>query len=123
MLMATVFNRTTSQLIRSVNTPDYNSAYWIINPDLTLVENVPQKYWKAAGDAVVEMTAQEKASVDAALLTARRDQIESKTTDEAFKAVLAALVKVVNLRLPVGNKITASELRTAIRAEIEANNV
>ncbi len=121
--MATVFNRTTSQLIRSVNTPDYNSAYWIINPDLTLVENVPQKYWKAAGDAVVEMTAQEKASVDAALLTARRDQIESKTTDEAFKAVLAALVKVVNLRLPVGNKITASELRTAIRAEIEANNV
>jgi hypothetical protein len=120
--MATVFNRSTAELIRSVNTPDYPSTYWIINPDLTLVENVPQKYWKAAGDAVVEMSAQEKAAVDAASLAVRRDQIEAKTTDEAFKAVLAALIKVINIRLPVGNKITATELRAAIRAEIEANN-
>jgi hypothetical protein len=120
--MATVVNRTTAKVIYSVNTPDYPPAEWLINPDLSALSNVPQKYWKVASDSVVEMTAQEKSAVDAALLAARRDQIEAKTTDEAFKAVLAALVKVVNLRLPVGSKITASELRTAIRAEIEANN-
>jgi hypothetical protein len=120
--MATVFNRTTKQLIESANTPLYSSLDWVINPDLSLLTNIPQKYWKVSGDSVVEMSAQEKAAVDAALLNARRDQIEAKTTDEAFKAVLAALIKVVNLRLPVGNKITASELKTAIRAEIDTNN-
>jgi hypothetical protein len=120
--MATVFNRTTNQLIQSVNTPDYPVLDWIINPDLSALSNVPQKYWKVVGDAVIEMSAAEKTAVDAALLAVRRDQIEAKTTDEVFKAVLAALVKVVNLRLSVGNKITVAELRTAIRAEIEANN-
>jgi len=120
--MATVFNRITKQLITSVNTPDYSVLDWVVNPDLSALENVPQKYWKVSGDSVIEMTAQEKSAVDAALLTVRRDQIEAKTKDEAFKAVLVALVKVVNLRLPVGNKITVTELRTAIRAEIEANN-
>lgn len=120
--MATVFNRITKQLIQSVNTPDYPESSWIVNPDLSWLENVPQKYWKVVGDSVVEMSAAEKTAVDAALLAVRRDQIEAKTTDGAFKAVLTALVKVVNLRLPVGNKITVTELRTAIRAEIEANN-
>lgn len=120
--MATVINRTTLTLIHSANTPDYPTSEWVINPDLSSLTNVPNFYWKIVGDSVVEMSVAEKSVVDANRLLVRRNQIESRTTDEAFKAVLSALVKLINLRLPAGNKITSTELKAAIRAEIEANN-
>lgn len=60
--MANVFNRVTREFIKSVNTPDYQSDQWLINP--VLPDGVPWKYLKAVGDSVVEMTDQEKALVD-----------------------------------------------------------
>lgn len=33
------------QYLESVNTPDYPEADWVINPDLSAVEGVPQGYW------------------------------------------------------------------------------
>lgn len=68
--MADVVNRTTVQYLRSVNTPDYPTGSWIINPDLSALASVPEKYWKVVGDTVVEMTAGEKAAVDAAAIAA-----------------------------------------------------
>ena len=65
--MANVINRTTKQYLRSVNTPDFPVEDWIINPDLSALESVPQKYWKVVGDTVVEMDQAEKDAVDAAL--------------------------------------------------------
>lgn len=62
--MADVLNRLTKQFLRSVNTPDYPEADWIINPDLSRVDGIPWRYWKIVGDAVVEMTTEEKAIVD-----------------------------------------------------------
>jgi hypothetical protein len=72
--MATVVNRTAVplEILYSVNTPDYDPAYWIINPDLTILETVPLKYCKVSGDLIVEMTAAEKAAVDAAELAAAK---------------------------------------------------
>lgn len=65
--MSTAFNRATSELLESVNTPDYDPAVWIINPDLSAVEGVPLRYLKLGpGDKVVEMSTSEKAAVDAA---------------------------------------------------------
>lgn len=64
--MADVLNRTTKVYLRSVNTPDYPTESWIINPDLSGVSGVLQKYWKIVGDTVVEMTQPEKDAVDEA---------------------------------------------------------
>jgi len=62
--MASVLNRITKQYLESVNTPNYNEADWIINPDLSGVVNVPVMYWKIVGDVISEMTAEEKAVVN-----------------------------------------------------------
>ena len=62
--MSTVINRTTLQLVYSANTPDYLETDWIINPDLSLLINVPRKYWKIQGDSVLEMADEEKAIID-----------------------------------------------------------
>jgi hypothetical protein len=56
----TVPNRVISYLV-SVNTPDYDSNFnKLINPDLSLVSSIEQKYWKRDADVVVEMSANEK---------------------------------------------------------------
>lgn len=65
--MADVLHRQTLELRRSVNTPDFPSEDWAINPDLSAVANVAQRYWKLTGDVVSEMSTEEKAAVDAAL--------------------------------------------------------
>lgn len=50
--MANVLNRTTKEYQISVNTPDYDPSEWIINPDLSAVEDVPSEYWVVTGDTV-----------------------------------------------------------------------
>jgi len=62
--MADVLNRTTKQLLRSVNTSDYPETEWIVNPDLSAVANVPVKYWIIEGDSVREANATEKSQID-----------------------------------------------------------
>ena len=62
--MSNVVHRTTKKYLRSVNTPDYPVEDWIINPDLSAVVQVPNKYWKIAGDVVTEMDLTEKSAVD-----------------------------------------------------------
>lgn len=74
--MANVLNRTTLDYRRSVHTPDFDPAEWVIHPDMSAVEGVDRKYWKLDGERPVPMTADEQAAVDAAQaaaeLTARR---------------------------------------------------
>ncbi len=69
--MANVLNRTTKQYLESVNTPDYPTEDWIINPDLSSVSGVDKKYWFLDGDTVREMTAAEK---DAAYLSTAKTE-------------------------------------------------
>lgn len=79
--MATLYNTVTKTLLRSANTPlivpTWTKAQgsvvigdWIVNPDLSAVTSVAPRYWKPSGTALVEMTAQEKAAVDAAIAAA-----------------------------------------------------
>lgn len=64
--MSDVFNRTTWEFLRSVNTPDYDPGIWIVNPDLRAVTSVPERYRKSdARGEIVEMSAGEKIVVDA----------------------------------------------------------
>ena len=64
--MANVINRTTLEYLVSVNTPDYPEEEWIINPDLSMVQGVPRKYWKIDVDSVVPMSQEEKDAYDLA---------------------------------------------------------
>ena len=64
--MGLVINKNTFAVLKSVNTPDYSETDWLVDPDLSSVEGVDQKYWKVAGGQVVEMNSGEKAIVNTA---------------------------------------------------------
>ena len=54
--------------VESVNSPDYPTVDWEIDPDVSGVTGVSRNYWKYDGtNVVVEMTQPEKDAVDAAL--------------------------------------------------------
>lgn len=91
--MATVLNRTTKELRRSVNTPDYDEASWIIDPDLTQVEGFPAKYWIIeSGDIITLADTATQAAIDAALETVRiTAEKESEKTRLDNERVLVAL--------------------------------
>lgn len=55
--MATVINRTTRQVLRSVNEPDYPLSDWIWSP---VLPGGDPKYWIIKGDTVRVMTPAEK---------------------------------------------------------------
>jgi hypothetical protein len=83
----------TPQYVQSAHTPDFASdPDAVINPDISAVSSVPTKYWKRSGDNVVEMTAQEKASVDSAEQTARLASADNLQIDTITLA--KALVKL-----------------------------
>lgn len=58
--MANIINRTTGEYRTSVHTPDYDPAVWIVNPDLTAVAGVDQRWWTVDGDSVREQIDAEK---------------------------------------------------------------
>lgn len=53
--MAAVLNRSTLEFFESVNTPDFDPAVWIINPDLSQVEGHPIYYWVINPDDSVSL--------------------------------------------------------------------
>lgn len=64
-----VLNKTTKQYLIGVDGSGYDTNVWIVNPDMSSVQNVPSKYWKINGDNTVsEMDQAEKDTADAAAL-------------------------------------------------------
>jgi hypothetical protein len=53
--MANVLHRITKQYIVSANTPDYDPAEWIINPDMTPTIGIPSDYWSINQDDTVSV--------------------------------------------------------------------
>lgn len=51
--MANVLNRVTKEYLVSVNTPEYDPSVWIINPDMSAVQNQPVRYWMINDDDTV----------------------------------------------------------------------
>ena len=88
--MSTVVNKTTFQVLDSVNTPDFPTADWLINPaglDALIAASVPTRYWKliSGGTDVGEMTVLEKAVVDSdpTLLAAEKTAMITRLTTAA----------------------------------------
>ena len=120
----------TPQYLTSVNGAEYmvdptalegnvvsNDPDVLFNPDISAVVNVSLKYWKRSGDNIVEMTVGEKQVIDDAELQARKDAANDFSI-EGMKIVLTALIKVINLRLPIDKKITKQEMVDALKGEI-----
>lgn len=75
--MATVVHRTTFEVRRSVSTPDYPTAIWLINPQGLqglINASVPSRYWKIVSEDLEEMTQSEKDAVDNSLLASDKIQ-------------------------------------------------
>lgn len=81
--MADVLHRTTRELLRSVNTPDYPAVDWIANPDLSAVAGLPAWQWIIEGDTIRPPTASELAAIESANLPAVKAEriaaIDAKT--------------------------------------------
>jgi len=77
----------------SANTPDYESnPNALINPDLSGVAEIDQKYWKVADSTVVPMTDLEKGAVDEFLLakTNREKKYQVVTYNSVGRPVIEA---------------------------------
>lgn len=123
--MGTAVNRTTKEYRESVNTPDFPTAQWIINSaqaDALFAAGVPSFHWNIAGDVVSEMSAGEKATVNAARADTLRDNTVTETDnmEALIRAVVQLVVDEINtLRaqhaLPAR---TLAQVRTAIRNKL-----
>lgn len=101
----------------------------LINPEVTLLFEVPVRYWLVEGGVVREMTAQEKADVDVLETTAnvdRRRQIVRDLRDrEDMALVLEALVRMLlaednAIRTAAGQPTrTFNQYRTAFVAQLD----
>lgn len=63
-----VLNRTTKELRRSVNEPDYLIEDWIHGPDLSAVTGYDSRYWVISGDSVTLATGDALAAIEAEVL-------------------------------------------------------
>lgn len=117
MAYVVVFENNQAYAYPSANTPDFEgNPNALINPDLSAVLNVPIQYWKRDGDSVAEMSQAEKGVLAETQLTNRKNLADTYSID--LKTALTALIKVINLRLPSGQKITRDEMVQALKDEI-----
>ena len=98
--MATVVNKETFQVIPSVNTPEYNTSEWLINPD---IPEAPKRHWKVSGSSLTLKSASAIATADAeylsqvkldkksALQSQLEDAVGSKYTDGEKMSLLLIL--------------------------------
>lgn len=93
------------EYLESVNTPDYSSdPDCIVNPNVSAVLGVPRRYWKRSGSSVLEMSAAEKAAVDAAEATLKDAAVSNLEIDAVTLA--KALVRAgVVAKAPLVNAI------------------
>ena len=112
--MANVLNRTTKQYLESVNTPDYPTQDWIINPDLSAVTGYAPKYWIITGNVVTLMDQTSRDAVDAADTSAAKDKLADN-----IDQVLIAFVKCLNDGTFVPNSsYTAQQIRDMVRSKM-----
>jgi len=87
-------------------------AEWLSSPTFAQVQGIPRKYWKVAGETVVEMTIAEKSAMNTLLRQARRSSQQQRVEDGlATDGLVAGLDRSVvvtglELRVSVGDLLT-----------------
>ena len=130
--MADVLNTTTVEMRASVNEAQapYSSAPWIVitRAQFDLWSIIPQIYRKWTGVAVEEMTAPEKAAVDAARIEAARDEIiqQLDRVEDILRAFAGLLVDELNAHTSRTNgildAIDAAGSLTALKTAVSGIN-
>lgn len=141
--MASVFHRTDGIYFPSVNTPDFDPATWIINPDTTAVAGQPTKYWiidPPGSDTIRLADAAEQAAIDAQIaddLDAqdRQGQKDAYVTQRVLEGMALVLLDEINILRDQFNTTTAevpsatntnltdrtaSQARIAVNAKIDS---
>ena len=111
--MANVVNRATRELRLSVNTPDFPTAQWIINPDLSAFNAIggyQARYAEISGDDVLLLSASERQQAD----NADRDTRIANSRTSA----LNALDRLIEESAP----ITVAHIGLLLRELIELLN-
>jgi hypothetical protein len=116
--MALIINKTTYQILKSANTPDFSENDWLINPDLSSVTAVPEKYWKVVDNAVVEMSSEEKAVVDAAAAQAYIESVIGSAI--AFGSSLVKSFAAQNVLLGITQAGKTNEVRNKMSGVLSA---
>jgi len=116
--MSSVINKTTYQYLESVSTPDYPEETWVVNPDLSAVEGIAQKYWKVVDGAAVEMSAGEKAVVNAAYSQAYVESVIVRAI--AFGSKLINQYAAENVILGITQAGMTATVRTRMGSVISA---
>lgn len=127
--MASVLNRTTKQFIQSANTPDFPTADWIINPDLTAVAGAPIKYWiidPPASDTIRLATAGEQLIIDNDIASdkeqSEKDNAKSETDRRllGFMQVMVDEINILRLNAGIPPARDLDDYKNATRNNIDA---
>lgn len=106
--MATVVNKTTFEVIESVNTPDYDPNEWLINP---VIPDVPKRYWRIVNGILKVKTASQRAASDVENLVAVKENKKQNLKEELGEAVRSkysddeklSLLLILQLAVASGN--------------------
>lgn len=119
----------------SVNTPYYTSRIdVVINPDVSLLEGIPLRYWKYDNGYIVEMTQGEKDTVDTGIAEAqelgiRTGSIGHVNNFEDIGLLMRALVEVIRDEINILRTEhsladrTLQQMKTKIIDEINSGDV
>lgn len=131
--MANVLNRNTGLVApygkdyrTSVNSPDFPTSEWIINPDLSAVQGFDTIYWDINGDNVTLADFATRQARDAEIAAATavaesQSQKERFDNEEVLRAVVKLLIEELNILRALHSlpPRTAAQARTAIRNAID----
>ncbi len=106
----------------------------VLNPDLSALSGVPRKYWKHVTGSIVEYTAGEKATQDAAEDTAAEARVRADAKDrldgfDSQSLQLRAFADIIKDELNILRALhslsdrTLAQLRTSIKNRIDGGTV
>lgn len=123
--MPNYLHRTTKRLLNSIpptELPEAEANY-ILAPDLLSVAGQPVKYWVITGDVVSLADQATRDAIDAAELTASRDDVINNEIDNlegvvrAFAQVMMDEINILRAEHSLPDR-TLAQLKTAIRNKV-----
>lgn len=122
--MPNYLHRSTLQYLRSVASADLPEAIanYIEYPDLSAVAGQPHKYWLITGDVISLVDQPTREAIDAAELSARRDEIadDIDRVESYSRAFALVVLDEINILRAQHGQIgrTAAQLKTAVRNKL-----
>lgn len=130
------------QKVLRVTGTSENQGFWddsgrtdfLVDPDLTAVSGVPQRYWKVVGSSVVPFTAGEQSAQDASEAAIKDSGIRTGAkgffdSQESLNLALRAFADIVKDEINILRALhslpdrTLTQLKNAIKNRIDSGSV